>query len=451
MNGPSYSRTVSIFFNNNALCLNSILSVLVLSSLTCHQWINAIDEPPNNNSLPMNSFLEKTRHGNDSLVTDFPDSYTTNLTNNNEDSIYAQVESSGDNVYVVWQESVTKSLPKHNYDIFFIKSGDEGKNFGRPINLSNNTEYSERPQIAVSKNGLFIVWAETDNSGNKEIMFTKSLDGGTTFGKAINLSNTSKNSNHPEISAYGENVYVVWRDTAQNDTNDNILFKSSADGGNTFSKPLELANNTFTSFPKVSSYGNYVYTVWNDDNEKNGGLFFARSSDEGDSFEKVVKLDDVNSGEPQISSSENNVLVVWGGLHSKNIDNIYFAESNDNGRTFADSKVIADTTIGEPNNTKNHNQLAKIIRNPLNVEVDSHNLSYMVWQDTVSQENQEIFLLMANQTNNGDTKVLNLSNNTGVSECPSVSISANNVYVTWEDFTTGNHEILFSNLYRQVN
>jgi hypothetical protein len=52
------------------------------------------------------------------------------------------------NGYIVWQESVTKSLPEHNYDIFFIKSEDNGKTFGMPINLSNNTEFSEHPQIA---------------------------------------------------------------------------------------------------------------------------------------------------------------------------------------------------------------------------------------------------------------------------------------------------------------
>ena len=77
-------------------------------------------------------------------------------------------------------------MPEHNYDIFFIKSEDKGKTFGTPINLSNNTEFSERPQIAVSKNGIFIVWADTTNPNNKEIMFTKSLDNGKTFSNPIN-------------------------------------------------------------------------------------------------------------------------------------------------------------------------------------------------------------------------------------------------------------------------
>jgi hypothetical protein len=38
----------------------------------------------------------------------------------------------------------------------------------------------------------------------------------------------------------------------------------------------------------------------------------------------------------------------------------------------------------------------------------------------------------------------NLSNNKGISECPSIAVSNNNVYVVWEDDTTGNHKIFFT-------
>jgi hypothetical protein len=92
-----------------------------------------------------------------------------------------------------------------------VKSEDKGETFSMPINLSNNTEFSERPQIAVSRNGIFIVWAEkiNSNSNNEEIIFTKSIDNGGTFSKVKNLSNNSKVSHNQEISAFKENVYVV--------------------------------------------------------------------------------------------------------------------------------------------------------------------------------------------------------------------------------------------------
>jgi hypothetical protein len=445
MTSSSNFRIPNIIINDNILTyLNYILFIFILNSLIYHQEINAIDE-----SFFVNSFFGKLKYDNNTVIIDFPNSNITNLTNNKEDSIYAQIGAFENNVYVVWQESVSKNLPEHNYDIFFIKSEDKGKTFSMPINLSNNTEFSERPQIAVSKNGIFIIWADEINMNNKEIMFTKSLDNGTTFSKAINISNTLKNSNRPEISAYNENVYIVWQDTQQNNTNSSILFKNSIDGGNTFNNSIELMNKTDDSFPKISSYGNYVYIVWNNENKENGGLFFVRSSNQGDNFEKAIKIEYSDSGESQIAVSENKVLVVWGGLDSKNIHNIYFVKSNDNGSTFTGSKTISEKITGS-NNTSDYNQLTKIIKNPLNVEVNNYNLSYIVWQDTISQQNQDILLTLSNQTDNDYTKILNLSNNIGVSECPSIAISGNNVYVLWEDFISGNHEIFFTNIYIQT-
>ncbi|MDQ3970342.1 MAG: glycoside hydrolase [Thermoproteota archaeon] len=445
MTNSSNFRIPNIIINDNILTyLKYILFIFILNSLIYHQEINAIDE-----SFFVNNFFEKLKYDNNSLLIDFPNSNITNLTNNKEDSIYAQIGAFENNVYVVWQESVSKNLPEHNYDIFFIKSNDKGKTFSMPINLSNNTEFSERPQIAVSKNGVFIIWADEIDKNNKEIMFTKSLDNGATFSKVINISNTLKNSNRQEISAYNKNVYVVWQDTQQNNTNSSIMFKSSIDGGNTFNDSIELMNNTDDSFPKISSYGNYVYIVWNNENKENSGLFFIRSSNQGDNFEKAIKIEYTNSGESQIAVNENKVLVVWGGLDSKNIHNIYFVNSNDNGSTFTGLKTISENITG-PSNTSYYNQLTKIVKNPLNVEVNNYNLSYIVWQDTISQQNQDILLTLSNQTDNDYTKILNLSNNIGVSECPSIAISGNNVYVIWEDFISGNHEILFTNIYIQT-
>ena len=446
MANSSNFRIPNIIINDHILTyFYYILFIFILNSLIFHQEIYAIDE-----SFFVNSFFEKLKYDNNSLIIDFPNSNITNLTNNKEDSIYAQIGAFENNVYVVWQESVSKNLPKHNYDIFFIKSNDKGKTFSMPINLSNNTEFSERPQIAVSENGIFIIWADEIDKNNKEIMFTKSLDNGATFSKVINISNTLKNSNRQEISAYNKNVYIVWQDTQQNNTNSSIMFKSSIDGGNTFNNSIELMNNTDDSFPKISSYGNYVYVVWNNENKENSGLFFVRSSNQGDNFEKAIKIEYTNSGESQIAVNGNKVLVVWGGLDSKNIHNIYFVNSNDNGSTFTGLKTVSEKITGS-SNTSDYNQLTKIIKNPLNVEVNNYNLSYIVWQDTISQQNQDILLTLSNQTDNNDyTKILNLSNNIGVSECPSIAISGNNVYVIWEDFISGNHEILFANIYIQT-
>jgi hypothetical protein len=431
--------------------LNFVFFIFLLTSLAYNNDINAFDKTNIDNF--QNSSSQDIKHNNDSRIINYPNSNITNLTNNNEDSIYGQIESLENNIYVVWQESVTESLPEHNYDIFFVKSEDNGNTFSKAINLSNSTEFSERPQIAVSKNGIFIVWTDTINVNNKEIMFTKSEDNGETFSKAINISNNSKNSTNQEISAFDENVYIVWQESGKNkideNIDNNIIFTRSMDSGNTFKNSIDLINNSIKAFPKINSFGNNVYIVWNNEDKNNNGLFLVKSPDKGNNFDKIIKINaDNNFGESQISVDKNEVLISWGGLLTKNIDNVYYVKSNDNGYTFSDSNTFSKK-ITSFNDTRNLNELDNIIKNPLNVEVTSNNnLSSVAWQNSFSKQNEDILiLLLSNQKEqNNYARLLNLSNNPSVSECPSITISNNNIYVIWEDYISGNHEILFAKI-----
>src|SRR5215213_10087092 len=277
-----------ILFLINRYHLKLILFTIFLSSSFYFYDIFAIDEMDEKN-LSLNSSFKIENSINNTLTSDFNFSNVTNITNNIEDSVYAQIAAVNNTVYLVWQESVNDKSNKNNYDVYFKKSENNGNTFSKPINLSNNTGFSEHPQIAVTKNGIYIVWADNTNSNNTEIMFTKSEDNGTTFSKPTNLSNSLQNSNNQEISAFNENVYVVWQDIDQNNNqNSSIIFKRSIDSGNIFNDAaIELANNTNNAYPKVNSYREHVYVVWNsennnknnsgsenDDNDENSGIIF---------------------------------------------------------------------------------------------------------------------------------------------------------------------------------
>jgi hypothetical protein len=428
----------SLFYYNESLAVNEIANKSSLNNSSSFLQISSV-----NNT--------KT-HNNSELVF----SNVTNISNNQKDSVYAQIAANDDNVYMIWQESVTEKPIEKNYDIFFIKSEDNGTTFSKPINLSNNTGFSEHPQIAVTQNGIFVIWGDNTNSNNTEIIFTKSEDNGTTFSKPINLSNSLQNSNNQEISAFNENVYVVWQDIDQNNNqNSSIIFKRSIDSGNTFNDvAIELTNNTNNAYPKVNSYKEYVYVTWNsednnnsgsenDNDDENSGLFFVKSSDKGNNFENRIRITDYNFGESQIAVNQSEVFIAWGGLHATNIKDIYFVQSDDSGTTFTDPYVIPEkiTTVQSKNNA---NFTEKIINHPTNVEIAHDNPSYIVWQDKISQENQDIFIATNIKNDFQSANIVNLSNNTGISECPQIAVSKNYVYVVWEDITPGNHEIFYT-------
>lgn len=419
-----------------------LFTVILISSLLYYSEIFAIDE--------IEGTLNYNNNNNNNMrASDFVFSNVTNITNNTKDSVYAQIAANDNDVYVVWQESVTENSYGNNYDIYFKKSADNGTTFSKPINLSNNTGFSEHPQIAVSKNGIFIIWADNTDSNNTEIMFTKSVDNGTAFSKPINLSNNLQNSNNQEISAFNENVYIVWQNTDQNNNNNknsSIMFKGSIDSGNTFNDTIELATDTNDAYPKVNSFEDYVYIVWNSENNKisqdnnnnNNGLFFIKSPDKGNNFENSIRIAHYNFGESQIAVNGNEVFIVWGGLYEKNINDIYFVKSEDNGTSFTDPYTIQEK-VTKPESKVHSNK----INHPTNVEITNNDPAYIVWQDKTSKENQDISI--TNIKNDfQSTGILNLSNNTGISECPQIAVSKNYIYVVWEDITPGNHEIFFT-------
>jgi hypothetical protein len=436
-----YFKKLSIIYSVIIFCLIFILIP--------HQTIaiDAIDQT--NGGDYSERQLEESKEARHINTVNYSNLDTTNLTNNIEDSIYGQVEAFENSVYVVWEQSVTKRFRDDNYDVFFVKSEDRGKTFGKPVNLSNSTNHSEHPQIAVSKTGIFVVWAEVNSSksGTSEILFTKSVDNGKSFSKVQGLSDASKFSNNQEISAVNKDVYVVWQESKDRNATGSITFKNSIDAGNTFKDPINFKNDNVHSFPKISSQNNYVYLVWNNENKKNNGLFFVKSSNNGKSFEDIVKIsNDDNVGETQITVDKNEVLVIWGGLDTKQIDNIYYVSSNDNGKTFTDPKTIS-ADINDFNRT-DYEQLNNTISNPRNVELKKdENHTYIVWQNNLPKQNLDILMLVLSADEGSKEITLsNLSNNYGDSDCPSIAISDKNIYVVWQDFTTGNHEIFFLNV-----
>jgi hypothetical protein len=402
----------------------------------------------------------------------------TNLTDNPNDSAYGQVAASENNVYVVWQDSTADlSNNNNNYDIYIKKSTDLGETFANDntptsntpttvLNLSNNTGFSEHPQVAAYKENVYVAW--TDNTlGNKEILFARSVDNGTTFSKAINLSNTAANSANVEIVAFENYVYAVWLDEDQGG-NGTVLFKASNDGGDTFSNTVTIAhnaNNNDITFPKVAAYGDNVYIAWNvvDNNNNNQeeirtDLLYVKSSDQGNTFGPPIKLNNNEQkvGEAQLAAYKNAVYVIWGSSSFGQVtSNLFFTKSTDGGNTFSNSTEVKNKNFVNPSNVEitvadndEENGRPELLPSaPYQQEEQQQQQPYLyvTGQVPLSDRNDEILLTFS--SDNGDTFseiTTNLSNNLDISECPSIAASENNIYVIWQDRTPGNNEILFT-------
>lgn len=150
-----------------------------------------------------------------------------------------------------------------------------------------------------------------------------------------------------------------------------------------------------------------MYLVWNNENNtktlkdvNNSGLFFIKSSNRGNDFDKTIQIADTNFGEAQLSANGDKVLVVWSGIHSKNIHNLYFVKSNDNGNSFTNPEMIFNNIAESKNKNKenyNEKKLAKTINHPRNVELPINDPSFIVWQEKISENNEDILFMAANK------------------------------------------------------
>jgi hypothetical protein len=352
-----------------------------------------------------------------------------NLTQNDDDSVYPQISSSSSNIYIVWQESVGDDGTT-NYDIFFKKSSDDGNRFSSPINLSDNAGFSEHPQIASVGNHIYVVWAD-DSSGEREIMFSKSLDGGKTFSDSIVVSQNSSSPYHAELAAEGQNVYIVWNSFGMRTSNIINLAKSS-DEGKTFGESMEIGEGDLEAYPKIAASSGEFYLTWDKRDNNDTEVLLIKSHKDYNNIQNITQIlklnnEDIDGGESQVSADADQVIVTWTSNIPADKKYVYIRSSMNNGNDFGDNIPISSTNSS----------------NVENILIDDN--SYIVWQDNIGG-NHDIFYTKGNMNGTKIDKPINVSNNIGISECPSITVSTTAIHMIWEDDTTGNHEIMYKRI-----
>jgi hypothetical protein len=102
---------------------------------------------------------------------------------------------------------------------------------------------SRRAPASVAGDNIYVAWWTNNTSNNnEEVNFRASTDGGQTFGDKINLSNTTDfDSSNVEIDSDSDSVVVTWWET--NQTSETPVMRVSNDNGATFGSILQLAPN----------------------------------------------------------------------------------------------------------------------------------------------------------------------------------------------------------------
>lgn len=230
--------------------------------------------------------------------------------------------------------------------------------------------------IAVSGDNVYVAWWG-NSTGNYEVMFKASDNGGQSFGDKISLSNSSNGTSvEADIAASGNNVHVTFADNKTGTADAYIV--TSYDNGKTFDPAVKLTDNSNSTLAnkslmsnlysydvkaspyelKVAAQGNNVYVLATG-GEKNSttyqpDVYIKVSNDSGKTFGKDINLsqsDGVTSDRIQIEALDDRVYVTWWDKKMDGSDTPLMRISEDAGNTFDDAIILSanSTTLTATN------------------------------------------------------------------------------------------------------
>ena len=207
-----------------------------------------------------------------------------------QSSVLGTIVNTGSNgtVSLTWWNFVTNN-------ILFESSSDRGKTW-TPIVRVNDKDgsasggFPQYPLPAMNtdpKSGtIYASWADSRN-GNPDIYFTNSTDGGKTWGTNHRINDNSGTSQQYmvdlAVDSHGT-VHAAWEDARTG--NWNIFYSNSTDGGATWATNLQVTSqSTPISYTRPGDYfaieagpDDAINIVWTDGRGQDFDIYFARSS-----------------------------------------------------------------------------------------------------------------------------------------------------------------------------
>jgi hypothetical protein len=248
-------------------------------------------------------------------------------------------------------------------NIRFSRSVDGGQSFSQPITVNDDLqEISHRfDSMVVSDVGkVFISWLDKrDQQAAKDkqqeyiggaLYYSYSADQGQTFSKNMNLSDNSCVCCRIAMALDNNNLPVIaWRDIYGNDANNQIRDHSLL----TFSSALKPAKKIRLSNEQWKINGcphhgpaldvdgnNVVHSTWFNDTDGDHVLFYGNSSNDYKAM--GFGQADKQSAHPYVLTLKQTVYLVWKEFDGKKTD-ILMKTSTDVGISWSQNKVITTT------------------------------------------------------------------------------------------------------------
>ncbi|MEO8513768.1 MAG: T9SS type A sorting domain-containing protein [Ignavibacteria bacterium] len=219
----------------------------------------------------------------------------TRLSNDPANSYSASISTAGSYVYAVWEDNRDAG----GVEIYFKRSSDVGATWGADTRLTVSNGNSEYPCVESSGNDVYVSWND-NRDGNIEIYFKHSTDGGNTWGPDMRLTTSAGDSFRPSLAVSGSSLHLVWFDSR--DVNYEIYSKNSSNSGVDWGQDQRLTNNSLISAqPFVTASGTFVHVLWTDNRDGNYEIYY-----KGDPTGNTIGIQQISTFTPEKYSLEQN-------------------------------------------------------------------------------------------------------------------------------------------------
>lgn len=235
-------------------------------------------------------------------------------------------------------------------NIYYRHSEDGGHTWSDETNVSDTPDKSHYPCIAAAGERVAVAWLEDcrDHSGN-DVYLVTSADGGKTWGKAMDVSHTPGHSAHPvvAIGPHGS-IHLAWSDTSEGKKKPDIFYTSSDNGGQSWTKVVDVSKTHGVYGPPamvVEPVSGVVHIAWSDYcSGSNHDIHVVRGMQDSWSKPRDISHTNYRSSHPSLALAGNGRLCAsWLEDCTDHPGNDVFYAYSDDGERFSQPKDISHT------------------------------------------------------------------------------------------------------------
>jgi hypothetical protein len=161
-------------------------------------------------------------------------------------------------IHIAYRDIVNDTIR----DMFYITSSDTGKSFSTPQRISADNWKIDGcphtgPDLVRNKDGLHFTWFTS--GGGTGVFYCKSTDGVTFSNREI----LGIDARHPQMTAIGETIAIVWDEAIQNPTgiNNKIMLHTRHQALSSQTRSL-TSENSNTYFPVIAVHGDKIVVAY---------------------------------------------------------------------------------------------------------------------------------------------------------------------------------------------